>query len=340
MHTNRQSDNMKVKTKDGVKEMRAVWMEGDDVVMIDQRDLPNRLNFFTAKNHIDIHRSIKDMMIRGAPSIGVTAAYGMAQAAVKGADMEEAAETIRSARPTAYDLFYAVDHMLTNMGDDPIKAAEKYADSVAAKCRAIGEHGAKLISDGTRILTHCNAGALATLDHGTALAPIRAAHGSGRDIFVFVDETRPRLQGMRLTAWELNNEDIPHAIIADNAAGHYMQRGEVDLVIVGTDRIAANGDIANKIGTYEKAVVANANDIPFYVAAPVTTFDPNTPSGEDIPIEERDPLEVLDIHGVRIYPKGSPARNPAFDVTPNSLITGFITEKGVFSPKELSRMFD
>ncbi len=331
---------MKIKTKDGIKDMRAVWMEGDDVVMIDQRDLPNALNFFTAKNHSEIHRSIKDMMIRGAPSIGVTAAYGIAQAAVKGADMEEAAATIRSARPTAYDLFYAVDYMLTNMGNDPIKAAEKYADTVADKCRAIGEHGAKLISDGTRILTHCNAGALATLDHGTALAPIRAAHAAGRDIFVFVDETRPRFQGMRLTAWELNNEDIPHAIIVDNAAGHYMQRGEVDMVIVGTDRIAANGDVANKIGTYEKAVVAKVNDIPFYVAAPVTTFDPNTPSGDKIPIEERDPLEVLDIHGVRIYPEGSPARNPAFDVTPNSLITGFITEKGVFSPKELASMFD
>ena len=330
---------MKVKTENGIKDMRAIWMEDDKVVMIDQRYLPGELKFFVAENHHDIHMSIKDMMIRGAPAIGVTAAYGMAQAAIKSTDIETAAKTIRSARPTAYDLFYAVDHMIRNMENDPVMVAERYADSVVEKCRAIGEHGSKLISHGASILTHCNAGALATVDHGTALAPIRAARDQGKDLFVFVDETRPRLQGMRLTAWELNNEDIPHAIIADNAAGHYMQRGEVDMVIVGTDRIAANGDIANKIGTYEKAVVAKDNNIPFYVAAPVTTFDPNTPSGTEIPIEERDPDEVLDIGGLKIYPEGSTARNPAFDVTPHSFITGFITEKGVFSPDELEKMF-
>lgn len=320
--------------------MRAVWMEGDKVCMIDQRHLPGELRFFTANDHHEVCRSIKDMMIRGAPAIGVIAAYGMAQAAIKGVDIEEASDVIKSARPTAYDLFFAVDYMVKNVDKDPVFIAEEYADSVVNKCKAIGEHGVPLIPNGTKILTHCNAGALATVDHGTALAPIRAAHHIRRKVFVFVDETRPRLQGMRLTAWELDNEDIPYAIIADNAAGHYMLRGDIDIVIVGTDRIAANGDIANKIGTYEKAVVAKENDIPFYVAAPVTTFDPTTPTGMDIPIEERDPSEVLDMEGTHCHPIGSSAKNPAFDVTPASYITGFITENGVFSPSELETCFD
>ncbi len=332
-------DIMKVKTKDGTKDMRAVWMEDEKVCMIDQRFLPRELRFFTANDHYEIRDAIKKMMIRGAPSIGVTAAYGMAQAAINGVNINEASKVIKSARPTAYDLFYAVDHMVNNMNKDPVSMAEKYADSVVDKCKAIGEHGTSLISNDTKVLTHCNAGALATVDHGTALAPIRAAHDAGRNVFVFVDETRPRLQGMRLTAWELENEGISHAIIVDNAAGHFIQRGEVDMVIVGTDRIAANGDIANKIGTYEKAVVAKENGVPFYVAAPVTTFDPTTPTGMDIPIEERDHLEVLDLEGSRIHPEGSSAMNPAFDVTPAHYITGFITEKGVYSPSELENMF-
>lgn len=330
---------MKIKTEDGIKDMRAVWMDGREIKMIDQRYLPRELRYFTAIDHYQVYQAINEMVIRGAPSIGVTAAYGMAQAAIKGADLGEAAEVIRSARPTAYDLFYAVDHMLSNLDEDPVSRAEAYADSVVDKCRSIGEFGAQVIPDGASILTHCNAGALATVDHGTALAPIRAASYAGKNIYVFVDETRPRLQGMRLTAWELNNEGIPHAIISDNAAGHYMQRGEVDIVIVGTDRIAANGDIANKIGTYEKAVVAKENGIPFYVAAPVTTFDPRTACGEDIPIEERDPSEVLNIQDVQPYPVGSPARNPAFDVTPAKYITGLITERGIFSPSDISAAF-
>lgn len=330
---------MKVKTKEGIVDMRAVWMEDDKVKMIDQRYLPGELKYFAAEDYEDVKRSIKNMMVRGAPAIGVTAAYGMAQAAVQGKDMEKAAETIKSARPTAYDLFYAVDYMLDNMGDDPREAAEEYSGDVIEKCRLIGEHGAEFIEDGDRILTHCNAGALATVDYGTALAPMREAHNQGKDIFVFADETRPRLQGARLTAWELYNEDIPHAVIVDNAAGHYMQRGEVDLVIVGTDRIAANGDIANKIGTYEKAVVAKENDIPFYVAAPVTTFDPSTKSGMDIPIEERDQSEVCEVMGSCIMPDGSPARNPAFDVTPAEYITGYFTEKGMFCPDDIDEMF-
>ncbi|MGM0405409.1 MAG: S-methyl-5-thioribose-1-phosphate isomerase [Thermoplasmatota archaeon] len=329
---------MKVKTEEGIKDMRAVWLEEHTVKMIDQRDLPHNLCFFEAKDHNDIKRAIKDMMVRGAPAIGATAAYGMAQAMVKDVNIEKAAETIKSARPTAYDLFYAVNYMLENQ-NDPIEASKNYVDSVVDKCKAIGEHGNNLIKQGDSILTHCNAGALATVDHGTALAPIRSAHNNDKDIFVYADETRPRLQGARLTAWELYNEDIPHAVIVDNAAGHYMQRGEIDIVIVGTDRIVANGDIANKIGTYEKAVLAKENDIPFYVAAPVTTFDKDIQEGLDIPIEQREQEEVSQINDTRITPYGSKAFNPAFDVTPSKYITGFITEKGVFSPSDIQNMF-
>jgi S-methyl-5-thioribose-1-phosphate isomerase len=202
-------------------------------------------------------------------------------------------------------------------------------------CRKIGENGASLIEDSDSILTHCNAGALATVDFGTALAPIRVAHRSGKELFVYVDETRPRLQGSKLTAWELVNEGIDHAVIPDNAAGHYL-KGDVDLVIVGADRIATNGDFANKIGTYEKAVLARTNKVPFYVAAPISTFDPATRRGSDIVIEERSEKEVLFVDGVRIAPRGSKALNPAFDVTPRKYVTGFITEKGVLSPGEVS----
>ncbi len=331
---------MKVKIEDRIEEMKAVWMEEErnEVKMIDQRYLPSELKFFTAEDHDDIYRSIKEMMVRGAPAIGVTAAYGMAQAKVQENDMEEAAEHIKSARPTAYDLFYAVDYMMDDL-EEPVKAAEGYSEKVIEKCRKIGAHGAGLIESRDNVLTHCNAGALATVDYGTALAPMRIAHRKGKEIHVYVDETRPRLQGARLTAWELYNEDIPHSVIVDNASGHYMSRGEVDLVIVGTDRIVANGDIANKIGTYEKAVLAKENDIPFYVAAPVTTYDGTTEKGEDIPIENRDDDEVKEINGSLIMPEGSPVKNPAFDVTPVEYISGYITEKGVFGPEELKDMF-
>ncbi len=317
--------------------MQAVWMEGEKVKMIDQRFLPHELRYFTAKDYVEIKKAIREMMVRGAPAIGVTAAYGMAQAMVQDVEIERAAETIKSARPTAHDLFYAVDHMMGK--DEPVKAAEEYAESVIQKCRSIGENGAELIENGNSVLTHCNAGALATVDYGTALAPMRVAFRHGKDIFVYADETRPRLQGARLTAWELFNEDIPHSVIVDNAAGHYMQRGEVDMVIVGTDRIVANGDIANKIGTYEKALVARENDIPFYVAAPVTTFDESTERGVEIPIEERDDEEVRSINEEVICPDGSDVRNPAFDVTPAEFISGYITEKGVFTTSEVKDMF-
>ncbi len=329
---------MKVKIDDEIKDMPAVWMEDDKVKMIDQRYLPEELKFYLAEEYKQVHKAIKEMMVRGAPAIGVTAAYGMAQAGLQGKDIKKAANSIKSARPTAYDLFYAVEYMLEHT-NDPDEAAREYSQMVVEKCRKIGEYGCEVLNDGMSVLTHCNAGALATVDHGTALAPMRESHRQGKELHVFVDETRPRLQGSRLTAWELYNEGIPHSVIVDNAAGHYMQRGEIDAVIVGTDRIVANGDIANKIGTYEKAVVANENDIPFYVAAPITTYDGSIKDGMDIPIEERDEKEVKKINEIFVTPERSPAKNPSFDVTPAEYIDGFITEKGVFKPEELDRIY-
>ena len=223
-------------------------------------------------------------------------------------------------------------------GVEPRQAAEDYTESIINKCREIGKHGEGLIKHGHKILTHCNAGALATVDYGTALAPIRTAFYKGKEIFVFVDETRPRLQGARLTAWELLNEGIPHALIADNAAGYFMQKREIDIVIVGADRIAKNGDVANKIGTYEKAVLAKENNIPFYVAVPITTFDFSLEEGSAIPIEERDEEEVLILYQKRIAPVETRARNPAFDVTPVRYITGYITENGVLKAQDLSNL--
>lgn len=329
---------MKIKTDEEVKDLPAVWMEEKKIKMIDQRYLPEKLRFFTAEDYKEVYTSIKEMVVRGAPAIGVTAAFGVAQAEIQDVDTEKAAEHIKKARPTAYDLFYAVDHMLQHL-EKPRKAAKQYSDEVIKKCRKIGEHGNELIKDGMSILTHCNAGALATVDFGTALSPMRIANKNDKDIHVFVDETRPRLQGAKLTAWELLNEDIDHSVIVDNASGHFMQRGKIDMVIVGTDRIVRNGDIANKIGTYEKAVVADENDIPFYVAAPVTTYDESIQDGMEIPIEEREEKEIREIDGSQITPEGSPVKNPSFDVTPSKYIDGYITEKGVFSTKELNEMF-
>ncbi|MCI4371540.1 MAG: S-methyl-5-thioribose-1-phosphate isomerase, partial [Thermoplasmata archaeon] len=247
---------------------------------------------------------------------------------------------LRKTRPTGQDLFFAIEFMTkaAAAGEDLLAAAERYANQDIDRCRKIGEHGAKLIRDGTRILTHCNAGALAAVDYGTVMAPMRVAKEQGRRFFVYVDETRPRLQGARLTAWELVQEGIEHAIITDGAAGHFLGRGEIDLVLVGADRIAANGDTANKIGTYGKAVIAKENGVPFYVAAPTTTIDFDLPTGAKIPIEERSPQEVLHLDGRPIAPKESPARNPAFDVTPAKYITGIITEAGIFRPGDLRKV--
>lgn len=327
---------------DNVYNMPAIWFEDDIIKLIDQRILPTKFELFEAKDYTEVAFAIREMVIRGAPAIGAMAAYGVAQAAIQSQDLDSVSKTLKSTRPTAYDLFYAVDYMRKEItGDkDPILAAEDYVQQIVERCKKIGDFGSELIKNNDKILTHCNAGALATVDYGTALAPMRVAHKQGKDIFVFVDETRPRLQGAKLTAWELYNEDIPHAVIADNAAGFFLNRGEIDLAIVGADRIASNGDAANKIGTYEKAVLANENGIPFYIAAPASTFDPAIKNGSEIPIEERQQDEVLIINDVPITSEGITARNPAFDVTPNKYITGFITEFGVIKPAEIKNVID
>jgi translation initiation factor eIF-2B subunit alpha/methylthioribose-1-phosphate isomerase len=307
------------------KEYRSVWFEDGKLHLINQQKLPFSFEIFVAKKIEDVAFAIREMIVRGAPAIGAAAAYGIVLA---GEEIEEAIEKLRNTRPTGHDLFYALDYMRREMerGRDALNAADRYAEEIIKGCREIGKHGKDLIEDGTKILTHCNAGALATIDYGTALAPIRFAYAEGKNIFVYVDETRPRLQG-RLTAWELEQEGIPYALIVDNAAGYFMEREEVDLVIVGADRIARNGDVANKIGTYEKAVVARENNIPFYVAAPISTFDPSTKTGRDIVIEDRDGVEVRE--GGRLLPEWVKVRNPAFDVTPRKYITGYITEEGL-----------
>jgi len=309
------------------KEYRALWFEDNTVKFIDQRKLPYKLDFFTAKNVDDVAFAIKDMVVRGAPAIGAAAVYGMV---LGEKNIDDAAEKLRKNRPTAYDLFYAIDYMISKIkkGEDAQKAADAYVEDIIDRCRRIGEHGEKLIKEGMKILTHCNAGALATVDYGTALAPFRVAHNKGKRFFVFADETRPRCQGL-LTDWELEQEGIPHAVIVDNAAGFFMRNGEIDMVITGADRIAVNGDFANKIGTYEKAVLANENDIPFYVAAPISTFDKNIKNGGMIEIEQRGREELAVINGKKIMPDWTQVRNPAFDVTPKEYVTGFITENGV-----------
>ena len=333
---------LKIKIDGEIREMRAVWFEDGIVKLIDQRKLPQTFEVYTAKNYDDVAYAIKDMVVRGAPAIGITAAYGMAQAWLQKRDINLVYETLKNTRPTAHDLFYALNLLKKKIeeGEDAVKVAENYANDIIGRCEKMGEYGDKLIKDGYRILTHCNAGALAVGDWGTATAPIRKAHRNGKKIFVWVDETRPRLQGARLTAWEMVQEEIEHAIIADNAAGYFMRKGEVDMVIVGADRITKNGDVANKIGTYEKAVVAHENGIPFYVAAPVSTFDFSLNSGDEIPIEERREEEVLFCRECRVSPNESHARNPAFDVTPAKYITGIITEMGVFRPEEAYKLAD
>jgi len=339
---------------------RSVWMEGGVVKMINQPLIPYRFEIVDLPTHRDTAIAIKTMVIRGAGAIGGAAGYGMAQVVLEAPDgagfmeyLEQGAETLRLTRPTAQDLFYAVDKVLeaAQQADTvagarraAVEKAAALADANAAAGEAIGQHGAALIEDGSRILTHCNAGWLAFVDWGSALAPIYVAARQGKRVFVYVDETRPRSQGARLTAWELQGEGIEHAIIVDNAAGHLMRRGEVDMVIVGTDRIAANGDVANKIGTYEKALCAAANDVPFYVAAPTSTIDPRCPNGDAIPIEYRDEDEVLYVTGeaadgemcrVRVAHAAARAINPAFDVTPARYVMGIITQHGVHSPNNL-----
>jgi len=307
------------------------------VKLIDQRALPATFQILEARTVEDVARAIEDMAVRGAPAIGATAAYGLSLAESKGLDLKAASARLRKTRPTGQNLFVAIDYVLSEVDDGLTarEAAEAFVTEEIDRCLAIGRHGKRLIRDGMSILTHCNAGALATVDHGTVNAPLVAAHRAGRAFHVYVSETRPLLQGARLTAWEFAQEGIDHTIVVDSAAGLLLQRGEVDLVLVGADRIAANGDTGNKIGTYAKAVLAKAHGVPFYVAAPLTTVDFGARSGRAIPIEERDPNEVLTMAGTLVAAPGSRARNFAFDVTPARYVTGFITEKGILKPAGL-----
>jgi len=325
-------------TVDGVpRELRTVWLEGDIVRLLDQRYLPHEVRILSARTFEDVARAIEDMAVRGAPAIGATAAYGLAQASLQGYDLGKVADRLRRTRPTGHDLFHATAVVLdaVRAGRSAVEAAEAYAADSVDRCRRIGLHGVEVIREGSGVLTHCNAGALATVDGGTVLAPLRLARDRGVRFTVYVSETRPRLQGSRLTAWELQEEGIDYTIIADGASGLLMQQGKVDVVLVGADRIAANGDTANKIGTYPKAVLAREHRVPFYVAAPLSTVDFSLRSGKGIPIEERSPDEVLVVGSVAVAPKGSRAYNPAFDVTPARYIRGIITEAGIVRPDNL-----
>lgn len=348
---------------------RTIWPEPDalDVEIIDQTRLPHRFEVLRLRNLEQVAFAIKSMQVRGAPLIGATAAYGMAVAMRQDAGdahLKQAAETLVATRPTAVNLRWAVERMAAMLKPlAPEKRCEAAWREAAAICdedvainHRIGQHGAELIHQRARqhkrpinILTHCNAGWLATVDWGTALAPIYAAFDAGIPLHVWVDETRPRNQGASLTAWELGQHGVPHTVIADNAGGHLMQHGQVDMVIVGADRVTRTGDVCNKIGTYLKALAAVDNGVPFYAAVPSPTIDWNMSDGlREIPIEERSSDEVAwmqgrlpngDIASVNVLPEGSPAANPAFDVTPALLVTGIITERGVAAPIELASLF-
>jgi methylthioribose-1-phosphate isomerase len=332
----------------GLPVLPTVGFDRDAVVLIDQRRLPDEEVYLRCRDHREVARAIKDMAIRGAPAIGVAAAYGLALGArlAEGegealhAAFEEMARELGATRPTAVNLFWAIERMrrrfLALLPDGPealrsglLREALAIDQEDVLSCQRIGELGADLLPRDARILTHCNAGALATAGYGTALGVIRSAAKRGKVRGVFADETRPYLQGARLTAWELMREGIATTVIADNMAGFLMSRGELDAVVVGADRIARNGDVANKIGTYSVAVLARENGIPFYVAAPVSTFDLATASGRDIPIEERPPEEVTHHGGRRLTPAGVGVRNPAFDVTPARYVTAIVCERGV-----------
>jgi methylthioribose-1-phosphate isomerase len=305
------------------------------LLVLDQTKLPHVTHYVTCRTADDVAHSIRSMQVRGAPAIGVAAAYGMALAAHAGADLEQTAQKLRSTRPTAVNLQWALDRCLANQGGGAealLDLAHRMADEDVAANRRIGAFGLELVPSNANVLTHCNAGALATVDYGTALGIVRAAHEAGRGVHVYVDETRPFLQGARLTAYELHQLGVPMTLITDNMAGHFMHRGKVDLVVVGADRVAANGDVANKIGTYSLAVLARENGIPFYVAAPTSTIDLSIETGADIPIEERSASEVLQFGGMAIAPEGVEAAHPAFDVTPARLVTAIITERGVLRP--------
>lgn len=328
--------------------MRTIYRDGRVVKLIDQTRLPQEESIVNCTTAASLCEAIRSMRIRGAPALGVAAVYGMALGAEEAPDRTEpflthvasVAELIRATRPTAVNLFWGVGQALTVAREEAYagveaarsalwELADRLADADVELNQRLGAYGADLIPDGARVLTHCNAGALATVDWGTALGVLRSAHRGGKRLHVYVDETRPFLQGSRLTAWELQQEGIPYTVIADNMSGHLMARGEIDLAVVGADRIAACGDVANKIGTYTVAVLAHAHGLPFYVAAPTSTIDLAAETGAEIPIEERNPSEVLEFAGVRVAPIGATARHPAFDVTPSCYVSAIITEQGV-----------
>jgi len=320
--------------------VRALWYRNGTLAIIDQRALPGRTVVRRLTKLKEVADAIRTLAVRGAPAIGVAAAYGMVLGRREGRyTPAAAAKALRATRPTAHDLFVGIEAVrrVWAAGGDVEAAADRYRAEIVEECHRIGVAGAPLFARTRNVLTHCNAGALATVEWGTALAPLRVARQHGAHLFVWVDETRPLLQGSRLTAWELGRERIPHAVIADNAAGHFLATGAVDAVVVGADRIARNGDFANKIGTYEKAVVAREHGVPFYVAAPWSTFDPHRATGRSIPVEERSEDEVLGFAGARTSPARSRARNPAFDVTPAKFVTAFITPDGVFAPRAIAR---
>jgi methylthioribose-1-phosphate isomerase len=318
----------------------------EGVRMIDQTLLPKEETYFLARNYREVADGIERMIVRGAPAIGVTAAMGVALGALHASDAkfdEEFAvicQTLAATRPTAVNLFWAIDRMKrlrASLASEPLATVRErlvaeaqliHAEDIAIN-EAIGRHGAPLVPDQKTVLTHCNAGALATAGYGTALGVIRAAVSAGKKIDVFSDETRPFLQGARLTVWELQKDNIPVTLITDNMAGYYLRSGRIGCVVVGADRIAANGDVANKIGTYSVAVLAKENNVPFYVAAPISTLDLTKKTGEEIPIEERAAREVTEVFGVAVAPAGTQVKNPGFDVTPARYIAGIITEKGV-----------
>lgn len=332
---------------------RTVWLEGSVVKLIDQRRLPSEFVIRSLASYQETAEAIRDMTVRGAGAIGVAAGFAIAQAALSASaddfdrGLQHAAATVRATRPTARNLFYAVDRILEGLASisdvaakraRAVELAQAIADEDAGACERIGELGQAIIPLNAKILTHCNAGWLAFADWGSALAPIYRAHREGKAVSVYATETRPRSQGAKLTAWELMQEGVPLTLIPDTAVGHVMRQGLVNLVIVGADRIAANGDVANKIGTYQLAVLARTHNLPFYVAAPTTTIDPDCPSGREIPIEERAGEEVAWVAGataegrmerVRITPEGATVRNWAFDVTPARYLTGILTERGL-----------
>jgi methylthioribose-1-phosphate isomerase len=302
------------------------WADGV-VRLVDQRRLPGELVLLECRSVDELCEAIRTLAVRGAPALGAAGAMGVALAAARGEPLEAAAERLRATRPTAVNLAWGVAHALA--ASDPAAEAVRIAAEDVARNRRLGAHGAELLAVGARVLTHCNAGSLACVGYGTALGVIRAAHEAGRRPSVWVDETRPVLQGARLTAWELQRLGIPCTLVADVMAGSLMASGDVDAIVVGADRIAANGDVANKIGTYGLAVLARHHGVPFYVAAPVSTLDPACPDGAAIPVERRPDEEVASVGGVALAPEGVAVENRAFDVTPAELITAYVTEEGV-----------